>query len=149
MGIELSFSTAFHPKTDGQSKRVIQILEDLLRCCALDFGGSCSEHLPLVKFSYSNSYQASIGMAPYKVLYGRPYRSPLCWAEAEESLALGPELIQETTDKVRIIRDHLRVALSRQKNYADIRRRPIEFVVGDFVVLKVTPKRGVPCSGIK
>ena len=90
-----------------------------------------------------------MGMSPYEALYGRPCRSPLCWAEAEERLALGPELIQETTDKVRIICDRLRVAHSRQKSYADIRRRPIEFVVGDFVVLKVTPKRGVSCSGIK
>ena len=74
-------------------------------------------------------------MAPYEALYGRPCRSPLCWAEAEERLALGPELIQETTDKVRIIRDRLRVAQSRQKSYADTRKRPLEFVVGDFVFL--------------
>ena len=125
LGTELSFSTAFHPQTDGQSERVIQILEDLLRCCTLDFGGNWSEHLPLVEFSYNNSYQASIGMAPYEALYGRPCRSPLCWAEAKERLALGPELIQETTDKVRIIRDRLRVTHSRQKSYADTRRRPL------------------------
>ena len=149
LSTELSFNSAFHPQTDGQSERVIQILEDLLRCCTLDFGGNWSEHLPLVEFSYNNSYQASIGMAPYEALYGRPCRSPLCWAEAEERLALGPELIQETTDKVRIIRDRLRVAQSRQKSYADTRRRPLEFMVGDFVFLKVTPKRGVSRFGIK
>ena len=78
LGTKLPFSTAFHPQTDGQSERVIQILEDLLRCCTLDFGGSWSEHLSLVEFSYNNSYQASIGMAPYEALYGRPCRSPLC-----------------------------------------------------------------------
>ena len=92
MGTELSFRTAFHFPANGQSERVIKILEDLIRCCALDFGGSWSEHLPLVEFSYNNNYQASIGMAPYEALYGRPCRSSLCWAEAEERLALRPEL---------------------------------------------------------
>ena len=116
----------------------------MLRCRALDFGGSWSEHLPLVEFSYNNSYQASIGMAPYEALYGRPCRSPLCWAEAEERLALG-----QTTDKVRIIRDCLRVAQSRQKSFSNTRRLLLEFTVGDFVVLKVTPKCGVSRSGIK
>lgn len=76
---------------------MIQILEDMLRVCALDFGGIWGEHLPLVEFAYNNSYQASIGMAPYEALYGRPCRSPLCWAENEDVIALGPELVQETT----------------------------------------------------
>ena len=143
LGTELSFRTTFHPQMNDQFERVIQILEDLLCCCTLDFGGSWSEHLPLVEFSYNNSYQASIGMVPYEALYGRPCRSPLCWMEAEERLALGPELIQETTDKIKIIRDRLRVAQSRQKSYSNTRRLLLEFMVGDFVVLKVTPKRGV------
>ena len=74
-------STAFHPQTDGQSERTIQVLEDMLRACDLDHKGSWEEHLPLVEFSYNNSYQASIQMAPYEALYGRPCRSPLCWTE--------------------------------------------------------------------
>ena len=149
LGADFNFNTAFHPQTDGQSKRVIQILEDLLRFCALDFGGSWGEHLPSVEFSYNNSFQASIGMAPYEALYGRPCISPMCWAESEEYLALGPELIRETTDTIQIIQDRLRIAQSRQKSYADWRRRPLEFLVGDFVFFKVTLKRGVSRFGIK
>ena len=79
MGTKLSLSTAFHPQTDGQSERTIQILEDMLRACVLDFGGSWNKYLPLIEFSYNNSYQSTIGMAPYELLYGRRYRSPLHW----------------------------------------------------------------------
>ena len=89
---QLLFSTAFHPQTDGQSKRTIQILEDMLRACVLDSRGSWEDHLSLVEFAYNNSYQASIQMAPYEALYGRPCRSPLCWTEIGEVAALGPEL---------------------------------------------------------
>ena len=78
MGTQLSMSTAFHPHTDGQSERTIQILEDMLRACVLDLKGSWEEHLPLIEFAYNNSYQASIQMAPYEALYGRPCRSPIC-----------------------------------------------------------------------
>ncbi|RVW33107.1 Transposon Ty3-I Gag-Pol polyprotein [Vitis vinifera] len=81
LGTQLNFSTAFHPQTDGQSERVIQILEDMLRACVLDFGGNWADYLPLVEFAYNNSYQSSIGMTPYEALYGRPCRSPLCWIE--------------------------------------------------------------------
>ena len=78
MGTRLTMSTAFHPQTDGQSERTIQVLEDMLRACVLDHKGSWEEHLPLVEFAYNNSYQASIQMAPYEALYGRPYGSPIC-----------------------------------------------------------------------
>ena len=81
LGTQLSLSTAFHPETDGQSERTIQVLEDMLRACVLDFGGSWETHLSLAEFAYNNSYHSSIGMAPYEALYGRPCRSPLCWAE--------------------------------------------------------------------
>ena len=77
MGTQLSFSTTFHPQTDGQFERTIQILEDMLRACVLDFGGSWSDYLPLAEFAYNNSFQSSIGMAPYEALYGRPCRAPL------------------------------------------------------------------------
>ena len=78
MGTQLSMTTAFHPQTDSKSERTIQILEDMLRACVLDLKGSWEEHLPLVEFAYNNSYQASIQMAPYEALYGRPCRSPIC-----------------------------------------------------------------------
>ena len=143
LGTELRLSTAFHPQTDGQSERVIQILEDMLRACVLDFQGSWVEHLPLIEFAYNNSFQSSIGMAPYEALYGRPCRSPMCWTESGEATLIGPELVQETTKKIRVIRDRLLAAQSRQKSYADHRRRPLEFQVGDHVFLRVSPRKGV------
>ena len=108
MGTQLSFSTIFHPQTDGQFERTIQILEDMLCACVLDFGGSWSDYLPLAEFAYNNSFQSSIGMAPYKELYGRPCRAPLCWVEAGESAILGPEIVRETTEKIKLIQDQLR-----------------------------------------
>jgi hypothetical protein len=84
MGTKLRFSTAYHLQTDGQSERTIQTLEDMLRACMLDFCGSWARYLPLVEFSYNNSFQASIGMAPYEALYGRKCRSPLYWDELDE-----------------------------------------------------------------
>ena len=110
MGTQLNFSTAFHPQTDGQSERVIQILEDMLRACVLDFGGNWADYLPLAEFAYNNSYQSSIGMAPYEALYGRPCRSPLCWIELGESHLLGHEIVQETTKKIQLIKEKLKTA---------------------------------------
>ena len=115
----------------------------MLRACVLDYKGSWDEHLPLVEFVYNNSYQASIQMAPYEALYGRPCRSPLCWTEVGESSITGPDLIRDTSEKVSLIRQRLLTTQSRQKSYADLRRRPLEFEVGDHVFLKVMPKRGV------
>ena len=143
MGTRLTMSTAFHPQTDGQSERTIQVLEDMLRACVLDHKSGWEEHLPLVEFAYNNSYQESIQMAPYEALYGRPCRSPLCWTEVGESSITGPDLIRDTSEKVSLIRQRLLTAQSRQKSYADVRRLPLEFEVGDHVFLKVMPKRGV------
>ena len=97
-------SIAFHPQTDGQSERTIQVLEDMLRACVLDHKDSWEEHLPLVEFDYNNSYQASIQMASYEALYGRLCRSPLCWTEVGESSINGPDLIRDTSEKVILIR---------------------------------------------
>ena len=119
------------------------MLEDMLRACVLDHKGSWEGHLPLVEFAYNNIYQASIQMAPYEALYGRPCRSLLCWTEVGESSITGPDLIRDTFEKVSLIRQHLLMAQSRKKSYADVRRRPLEFEVGDHVFLKVMPKRGV------
>ena len=110
MGTRLTMSTAFHPQTDGHSERTIQVLEDMLRACVLDHKGSREEHFPLVEFAYNNSYQASIQMAPYKALYGRPCRSPLCWTEVGESSITGPDLIRDTSEKVSLIRQRLLTA---------------------------------------
>jgi hypothetical protein len=93
LGTNLSISTAFHPQTDGQSERVIQILEDLLRACALEFGESWEEHLSLVEFTYNNSYHSTIGMAPFEALYSRKCRTPLCWEEVGDRKLYGAELV--------------------------------------------------------
>nr|GFC12328.1 putative reverse transcriptase domain-containing protein [Tanacetum cinerariifolium] len=107
-------------KTDGQSERTIKTLEDMLRVCAIDFGKGWVNHLPLVEFSYDNSYHASIKATPYEALYGRKYRSPVRWTEVREAQILSPE-----------------------KSYADLKRKPMEFQVGDKVMLKVSPWKGV------
>ena len=104
MGTRLTMGTTFHPQTDGQSERTIQVLEDMLRASVLDHKDSWEEHLPLVEFAYNNNYQASIQMAPYEALYGRPCRSPLCWTEVGESSITGPDLIRDTSEKVSLIR---------------------------------------------
>ena len=96
-------STTFHLQTNGQSERTIQILEDMLRVCVLDLKGSWEEHLPLVEFTYNNSYQVSIQIAPYKALYGRPCGSPICWTYVGESSITGPDLIRDTSEKVGLI----------------------------------------------
>ena len=115
----------------------IQILEDMLRGCVFDFKGSRERHLPLVEFAYNNSFQSSIGMAPFEVLYGRLCRSPVCWAEVGDAPLLGPEFVWETTEKVTLIRKRLVTAQSRQKSYADRRKRPLSFEVRDHVFLKI------------
>ena len=147
MVAQLTMSTAFHPQTNGHSERTIQILEDMLRACVLDLMASWEEHLPLVEFAYNNSYQASIQMAPYEALYGRLCRFPICWTEVGESSITDLDLIRDTYEKVNLIRKRLLTAQSRQKSYADRRRRPLEFEVGDHVFLKVILKRGVVIFG--
>ncbi|GKC49089.1 putative reverse transcriptase domain-containing protein [Tanacetum coccineum] len=143
LGTQLDMSTAYHLQTDGQSERTLQTLEDMLRACVIDFGGSWDRHLPLVEFSYNNSYHASIKAAPFEALYGRKCRSPVCWSEVEDSQLTGPEMIRETTEKIAQIKNRLLTARSRQKSYADVRRRPLEFNVGDKVMFKVSPWKGV------
>ncbi|GJW72766.1 putative reverse transcriptase domain-containing protein [Tanacetum coccineum] len=143
LGTQVFMSTAYHPETDGQSERTIQTLEDMLRACVMDFGGSWDTHLPLIEFSYNNSYHKSIKCSPFEALYGRKCRSPVIWNEVGESQLIGPELVQETTEKIVQIRERLKTARSRQKCYADRRRKPLEFQVGDRVLLRVSPWKGV------
>ncbi|GJS62517.1 putative reverse transcriptase domain-containing protein [Tanacetum coccineum] len=149
LGTRLDMSTAYHPQTDGQSERTIQTLEDMLRACVLDFRGSWDVHLPLVEFSYNNSYHSSVRCAPFEALYGRKCRSPILWAEVGEGQLIGPELVQETTKKISQIKDRLKAARDRQKSYSDKRRKPLEFSVGDYVLLKVLPWKIVVRFGKK
>nr|GFB14381.1 hypothetical protein [Tanacetum cinerariifolium] len=181
-------STAYHPETDGQSERTIQTVKDMLRACAIDFGKGWVNHLPLVEFSYNNSYHAtikaapfealygrkcsslvcwtevgeaqilvefsydnsyhaSIKTAPFEALYGRKCRSPVYWTEVGGAQILGPELIQETIEKIVQIKQGMKAARDRQKSNVDLKRKPMEFQVGDKVMLKVSPWKGVVCFG--
>ncbi|KAL0544273.1 hypothetical protein IC582_019386 [Cucumis melo] len=126
MGTRLDFSTAFHPQTDGQTERLNQVLENMLRACALEFPGSWDSHLHLMEFAYNNSYQATIGMAPFEALYGKCCRSPVCWGEVGEQRLMGPELVQSTNEAIQKIRSRMHTAQSRQKSYADVRRKDLE-----------------------
>ncbi|GKB43007.1 putative reverse transcriptase domain-containing protein [Tanacetum coccineum] len=143
LGTQLDMSTAYHLETDGQSERTIQTLEDMLRACVLDFGKNWDRHLPLVEFSYNNSYHTSIKAAPFEALYGRKCRSPVCWAEVGDAQLTGPAIIHETTEKIVQIKSRIQAARDRQKSYANIRRKPMVFQVGDRVMLKVSPWKGV------
>ena len=109
----------------------------------MEFRGSWDTHLPLMEFAYNNSYQASIGMAPYESLYGRKCRTPVCWYEVGERKLIGQEIVQVTCDKIKVIRDRLKITQNRQKSYANNRRRDLEFEVGDMVFLRISPWKGV------
>ncbi|GKF33649.1 putative reverse transcriptase domain-containing protein [Tanacetum coccineum] len=108
----------------------------MLRACVIDFGNGWEGHLPLIKFSYNNSYHASIKAAPFEALYGQKCRSPVCWAEVEDARLTGPELVHETTEKIVQIKQRMQAARDRQKSYADVRRKPLEFQVGDRVTFR-------------
>ncbi|GKA06742.1 putative reverse transcriptase domain-containing protein [Tanacetum coccineum] len=143
LGTNLDMSTAYHPQTDGQSERTIQTLKDMLRACAIDFRKGWVNHFTLVEFSYNNSYHASIKAAPFEALYSRKCCSPVCWAEVGQVQLTGPEIVQETTEKIIQIKPRMQVTRDRQKSYVDLKRKPMEFQVGDKVMLKVLPWKGV------
>jgi hypothetical protein len=114
----------------------------MLRACALKYEKSWDKSLPYAEFSYNNSYQASIQMAPYEALYGRQCRTPLFWSQTGESQVFRPEVLKDAEKQVQMVRESLKVAQSRQKSYTDKRRRDLSFEIRDFVYLKVSPMRG-------
>ncbi|KAI3713356.1 hypothetical protein L1987_71933 [Smallanthus sonchifolius] len=134
MGTRLNISTAYHPQMDGQSERTIQTLEDMLRACIIDFGGSWDSHLPLAEFSYNNSHHTTIGMTPYEMLYWRRCRTLVCWGEIGQKELGSLEVVRETSERFDQIKARMKAAQDRQKSYADKRLRPIEFDVGDKVL---------------
>ncbi|GJZ47499.1 putative reverse transcriptase domain-containing protein [Tanacetum coccineum] len=148
LGTKLHISTTYHPETDGQSERTIQTLEDMLRACVMEFGGSCDTHLPLVEFSYNNSYHASIECAPFEALYGRKCRSPVIWTEVGESQLIGPELVQETTEKIFQIKERCLNALEEIEIDENLRfvEEPIEIVERDVKKLK---RRRIPLVKVR
>jgi hypothetical protein len=142
-------SSAYHPQTDGQTERVNQILEDMLRACAINCGKNWDKNLSLAEFAYNNSSQSCLKMAPFEALYERRCRTPLNWSQPGEREVFGPHLVTEAERKVKLIRKNLEAAQARQKSYHDKRRKPLQFEVGDFVYLKVSPTKGVQRFGIK
>ncbi|WVZ94041.1 hypothetical protein U9M48_039983 [Paspalum notatum var. saurae] len=130
---KLRFNTAYYPQTDGQTERTNQILEDMLRACAIQYGTSWDKCLPYAEFSYNNSYQASLKKSP----------TPLFWNQTGEKQVFGPDIIRDAEQQLRIVQENLRVAQSRQRSYADVRRRDLSFKVDDHVDLKVSPMRGI------
>nr|GEX70105.1 putative ribonuclease H-like domain-containing protein [Tanacetum cinerariifolium] len=143
LGTQLDLSTPYHPQTDGQSESTIQTLEDMLRACEMDFDENWDTHLPLVEFSYNNNYHLSVKCAPFEALYERKCRTPIAWAKVGESKLIRLEIVHDTTNKMVQIKERLKAARDRQKSYADNQRNPLEFSVGDKVLLKVSPWKGV------
>jgi hypothetical protein len=149
LGTTVIRSSTYHPQTDGQTERVNQILEDMLRACVLHYGKNWDKCFSLAEFSYNNIYQSSLKMTPFEALYGRRCRTLLNWSQAGEREIFGPNLVLEAENKVRVIKKNLEVAQARQKSYHDKRRKPLQFEVGDHVYLKVSPTKGVQRFGIK
>ena len=143
----LNFSTDFHPQTDGQIERVIQVLKDMLRGCVLDFPGSWERYIPLMEFSYNNSYQSSIGIALYEALYGRRCGTPMCWTYWDKHKIIG--LVKDIEEKVQIIQQRLEAANDKQRSYANLKRKYIEYEFGDKVFLKVSPWKKILRFGRK
>ncbi|KAI3819720.1 hypothetical protein L1987_13568 [Smallanthus sonchifolius] len=125
------------------SERLVETLEDMLRACIIDFGGSWDSHLPLAEFSYNNSHQVTIGMPPYEMLYGRRCRTPVCWGVIGQKELGSLEVVRETSERFDQIKARMKAAQDRQKSYADKRRWPIDFNVGVRVMLKVSPWKGI------
>jgi hypothetical protein len=130
-------------------ERINQILEDMLRAYVIQYDKNWDKCLALAEFSYNNSYQSSLKIAPFKALYGRRCRTPLSWSQTGERKIFGLDLVAEAEEKVKIIQNNLNAAQSRQKSYTDKRRKPLQFEVGDFVYLRVSPIRVVQRFGMK
>ena len=139
----MCLSTSYHPQTDRQSDRTIQSLEDMLWAYALEFPGSWDDHLSLAEFSYNNSYHSSIKMPPYEALYGRNFQTSSCWLEAGDKHLAGLDIVHQTTKNLKVISEMMLAAQSHQKSYADKKQRPITFDVGDQVLLKISPRKGL------
>jgi hypothetical protein len=143
MDTRLNFSSTYHPQINGQTERINQILEDMLRACELKDSKSWDKCLSYAEFSYNNSYQKSLKMSPFEVIYEYKCQTPLFWNEPGENQVFGPKILQEAERQVQVVRENLQLAQSRQKSYADHRRMKLRFQVGDFVYLKVPPMRGL------
>jgi hypothetical protein len=124
LGTKLIRSSTYHPQNDGQTETGNQILEDMLRACAIHYGKNWDKCLSLAEFAYNNNYQFSLKMASFEALYGRRCRTPRNWSQAGEREIFGPDLVLEAERKFRIIRKNLKAAQARQKSYHDKKRKP-------------------------
>jgi hypothetical protein len=147
----LIHSSSYHPQTDDQMKRVNQVLEYMLRACVLNYQDKWDKCLSLAEFSYNNSYQESLKMAPFEALYGHRCHTPLNWIEPGGRMIFGPDLVTEAEEIVHRIQSNLNDAKSQQESYANKGRRTLEFEAEDHVYLHVSPTRGVKMKrfGIK
>eukprot|EP00253_Pinus_taeda_P005649 PITA_05649 len=141
LGTQLNFSTAYHPQTDGQTKRVNKVVEDMLRAYVMQQPTLWEEYLHLVEFAYNNGYHTSTQMSPFEVMYGRKCRTPSNWGGPEDRLSLGPEMLKEMEDMVKRVHVNLKAAQDRQRNFADRKRRFKEYQVGDHVYIQIQAKR--------
>jgi hypothetical protein len=139
LGTDFNFSSTYHPQIDGQTERINQILEDMLRACALQDKSGWDKRLPYAEFSYNNGYQANLKMSLFQVLYGRGCRTSLHWDQPGEKQVFGPDILLEIKENIKMVRENLMIAQSRRQSYADTRIRELSFKVGDFVYLKVSP----------
>jgi hypothetical protein len=149
LGTKLIHSSSYHPQTDGRTERVNQIVEDMLQACIIHFDKSWDKCLALAEFSYNNSYQASLKMAPFEALYGRRCRTPLNWSLVGERKFFGPNLVKEAEERVEVIKENLKAAQMRQKSYHDKGKTVREYQVGEKVYLRVSPTKGVQRFGVK
>jgi hypothetical protein len=149
MGTELNYSTAFYSQTDGQTERVNQVLEDLMRVYMLSYGSDWEKSLSYVDFSYNNGYQASLRMAPFEALYSRRCQTPLMWSEVGERTFFNPATIVEDEENVAKVKENLKIAQSRQKSYTNPKRKDVSFEVGEHIYLKVSPLRGTKRFHVK
>eukprot|EP00253_Pinus_taeda_P016913 PITA_16913 len=141
LGTQLNFNTAYHPQTDGQTERVNQMVEDMLRAYVMQKPTRWEDYLHLVEFAYNNGYHTSTQMSPFEVMYGRKCRTPTSWGGPEDKLSLGPEMLKEMEDMVKRVRVNLKATQDRQKNFADRKRRFKEFQIGDHVYIQIQAKR--------
>lgn len=143
LGTKLCLSSTYHSQPNGQTKRTIQSIEDLLRACMLEQIGAWDNFLLMIEFTYNNSFHLSIGMAPFEALYGRKCRIPLCWFESGEGVVIGPEIVQQTTYKTKVIHKNMKAYHSLQKSYHNKRRKALVFQEGDHMFLRVTLVTGI------
>jgi hypothetical protein len=135
------FITAYHPQNDGQTERVKQVLEDMLRMHVMHQPKKWEDYLPLVEFSYNNDYQESLKMSPFEALCGRQYKIPIKWSNLVDRITIGPNMMKKMEQQVIQINKNLKTSRDRQKSYADRKRTSREFKIGDHVYLRFRPRK--------